>query len=84
LQYTNTPQETAILLNTPFSLMKSLENTTYTHPRYFSNEEAEQIFSPIHTDEIEENGQLGHTNVVVLILESFSKEYIGFYNQHID
>jgi hypothetical protein len=28
LQYTNTPQETAILLNTPFSLMKSLENTT--------------------------------------------------------
>ena len=84
LQYTNTPQETAILLNTPFSLMKSLENTTYLHPHYFSNEPAEQIFSPIHTDEIEENGRLGNTNVVILILESFSKEYIGFYNQHID
>ena len=84
LQYTNTPQETAILLNTPFSLMKSLENTTYVHPHYFSNEEAEQIFTPIHTDEIEENGELGKTNIVVLILESFSKEYIGFYNQHID
>ena len=84
LQYTNTPQETAILLNTPFSLMKSLENTTYVHPHYFSNEEAEAIFSPIHHDEIEENGRLGKTNVVVLILESFSKEYIGFYNQHID
>ena len=37
MQYTNTPQETAILLNTPFSLMKSLENTTYVHPHYFSN-----------------------------------------------
>ena len=84
LQYTNTPQETAILLNTPFSLMKSLENTTYIHPQYFSDEQAEQIFSPIHTDEIEENGRLGNTNVVILILESFSKEYIGFYNQHID
>ena len=84
LQYTNTPQETAILLNTPFSLMKSLENTTYLHPHYFSNEQAEQIFSPIHTDEFEENGRLGNTNVVILILESFSKEYIGFYNQHID
>ena len=83
LQYTNTPQETAILLNTPFSLMKSLENTTYIHPHYFSDAEAEQIFSPIHSDEIEENGRLGHTNVVVLILESFSKEYIGFYNTHI-
>ena len=84
MQYTNTPQETAILLNTPFSLMKSLENTTYIHPHYFSNEEAEEIFSPIHRDEIEENGRLGKMNVVVLILESFSKEYIGFYNQHID
>ena len=83
LQYTNTPQETAILLNTPFSLMKSLENTTYQHPHYFSNEQAEQIFSPIHTDEIEANERVGSTNVVVIILESFSKEYIGFYNQPI-
>lgn len=84
MQYTNTPQETAILLNTPFSLMKSLENTTYVHPHYFSEEEAELLFSPIHIDEIDENGRLGKVNVVVLILESFSKEYIGFYNQHID
>ena len=84
LQYTNTPQETAILLNTPFSLMKSLENTPYTHPHYFTDEQAEQIYSPIHTDEIEPDGLLGSTNVVILILESFSKEYIGFYNRHID
>lgn len=84
MQYTNTPQETAILLNTPFSLMKSMENTTYVHPHYFSEEKAELLFSPIHIDEIEENERLGKVNVVVLILESFSKEYIGFYNQHID
>ena len=84
MQYTNTPQETAILLNTPFSLMKSLENTMYIHPHYFNDEEIEELFSPIHTDKIEENGRLGQVNVVVLILESFSKEYIGFYNQHID
>lgn len=83
MQYANTPQETAILLNTPFSLMKSLENTTYVNPQYFSNEEAEAIFSPIHIDEIEENGRMGQTNIVVIILESFSKEYIGFYNQDI-
>ena len=84
MQYTNAPQETAILLNTPFTLMKSLENTTYIHPNYFSNEDAERIFSPIHTDEIEQSNRLGQTNVVILILESFSKEYIGFYNQHLD
>ena len=83
MQYANTPQETAILLNTPFSLMKSLESTTYVHPHYFSKDEAEKIFSPIHIDEIEENERLGKTNIVIVILESFSKEYIGFYNQHI-
>ena len=84
MQYANSPQETAILLNTPFSLMKSLENTTYVHPQYFTDDEAETIFSPIHIDEIEENERLGKTNIVIVILESFSKEYIGFYNQHID
>ena len=87
LQYTNTPLETAILLNTPFSMMKSLENTTYVHPHYFSDEEAERITSPIHTpiktsQTTKISGELGKTNIVVLILESFSTEYIGFYNQN--
>ena len=75
MQYTNTPQETAILLNTPFSLMKSLENTTYVHPHYFSNEEAEELFSPIHTDEIGENGRLGHTNIELRIALEWSSGY---------
>lgn len=89
LQYANTPQETAIILNTPFSIFKSIENQTYVNPNYFDNAEVEQIMSPIHTDKIEPNsldlemGKLGKTNVVILILESFSKEYIGFYNSHI-
>ena len=82
LQYTNTPQETAIILNTPFSLIKSLENTTYVHPHYFTNEEVEALFSPIHHD-MSMKGDKRQLNVVVLILESFSKEYIGFYSQHI-
>jgi len=83
LQYTNAPQETAILLNTPFSLMKSLENTIYVHPHYFSDDEAERIMSPIHFGKANTTDKLGTTNVVILILESFSKEYIGFYNHHI-
>lgn len=83
LQYTAQPQETGIVLNTPFSLMKSLENTTYTDPRYFSAEELPEIFNPEHqgtgaamTEE--------PCNVVVFILESFSKEYFGYYNRDLD
>lgn len=78
LQYADRPQETAIILNTPFSLMKSLENETYRNPHYFERQDLEQIMSPIHRPN--ERAQEKRLNVVVLILESFSKEYIGFYN----
>ena len=78
LQYADRPQETAIILNTPFSLMKSLENETYRNPHYFERQDLEQIMSPIHRPD--ERAQEKRLNVVVLILESFSKEYIGFYN----
>ena len=75
LQYTNNPRETAIVLNTPFSLMKSLENETYIHPHYMSDEQMEQLFSPIHKPSTL-NIKHSTDNVVILILESFGKEYI--------
>ena len=77
-QYTNTPRETALVLNTPFSLMKSLENKPYSEPKYFSSEELPAHMNPIHPAA----GKTMRTdNVVVIILESFSSEYIGFYNR---
>ena len=82
LQYTNTPRESALVLNTPFSLMKSLENTTYVEPAYFSADELPEQMSPIHKPD--STRAVRTENVVVLILESFSKEYIGFYNQDIE
>ena len=86
LQYTNTPRETALVLNTPFSLMKSLENRQYIEPQYFPTEELAKHMTPIHEGREKDgtpNG-FGNLNVVVLILESFSKEYIGFYNRDIE
>ncbi len=82
LQYTNKPNETAIVLNTPFSLMKSLENTTYQNPHYMSEEEMAVVFSPLH--EADTTRIFQPKNVVIIILESFSKEYIGFYNKDLD
>ena len=106
MQYADQPNETAIILNTPFSLMKSLENETYVNPRYFSDEELEHIFTPVHgystndskPDDVSKHSTLhGYTdcsrlcrdknsrlNVVIFILESFSKEYIGYFNHDLD
>ena len=82
LEYTNRPLETNIVLNTPFSLMRSAEGGTYTRPNYMSTQEMEQLYSPVHIPDT--TSIPNYQNVVVLILESFSKEYIGYYNHHLD
>ena len=84
LQYTDTPRESALVLNTPFSLMKSLETETYEDPQYYSEEELAEHMNPVHKAEHRAVSEERTDNVVVLILESFSKEYIGYYNHDLD
>ena len=81
MQYTNHPRETNIVLNTPFCLMRSTESETI--PRLCYLDDYEEIMSPIHRDKQHiANNQT--TNVVVIILESFSKEYFGYYNSDLE
>lgn len=84
LQYTNTPAETNIVLNTPFSLMRSTEGSVYVNPHYYADSELEARMSPIHPKPDSIHSSTPPMNVVVLILESFSKEYIGFYNHALE
>ena len=79
LQYTDRPQETMLVLNTPFCIMRSSEGSTYTDPHYFAEDEVAQIMTPWHAQPSEPKTQ--KLNVVVFILESFAAEHIGFYNE---
>ena len=81
--YVNQAKEANIVLNTPFSLIRTIGKTTFTDPGYFPEEELDQIYSPIHDSQLSTlNSQLStHKNVVILILESFGEEYWGFFNQ---
>ena len=84
LQYANHPNESNIVLNTPFSIMRSTESDMFTRHNYFNEEEVEEIMSPEH---IMASGRMASgrmANVVVIILESFSKEYMGYYNSCLD
>ncbi|HEY5825368.1 MAG TPA: LTA synthase family protein, partial [Cyclobacteriaceae bacterium] len=47
-----------------------------------SNEELEKVFSPMHIPN--DSSIFQPQNVVVIILESFSKEFIGTYNKELD
>ena len=81
LAYTNHPNETNIVLNTPFAIMRSSEGKVFPDLQYFSPEEAEQIMTPLHAAQ---QGNMVQKNVVIIILESFSKEYLGHYTPFLD
>ena len=75
--YVTTPDETALVLNTPFTIIRTIGRKPFTPKEYFSREETDSIYTPVR--------RFPHTlpnkkNVVVLIVESFGKEYIGAYN----
>ena len=78
-QYVNRPAETGIVLNTPFSILRTLKKTPFVVPDYMSDEEAMALYTPLHQPANDE--AFTPRNVVVLILESYSKQHIGFYNQ---
>ena len=82
-QYANRPVEAALVLNTPFSLYRTIGKAVFVVPEYYSDErEMAQVYSPVHVP----NDTLPMTkkNVVVLIVESFGREYIGALNRTLD
>ncbi|HVA99167.1 MAG TPA: hypothetical protein VNG53_09750, partial [Bacteroidia bacterium] len=75
-EYTN-PQNIPLIINTPFSIINTFEDENISPKKYLTEQIAEKYYSPIHKN----NGKkFRKLNVVVLILESFSKEYIGSMN----
>lgn len=77
-QYVNRPTEAAIVLNTPFSMIRTIGKNVYKDPKYFSREELSKIYEPIIVPS--DTVVMQKKNVVVLIIESFGREYIGAYN----
>ncbi len=68
---------TSLVLNSSFTILKTFGKDDLQVRKYFSSQQCEQIFSPIHTGRI---GKMKQCNVVILILESFSAEYSGYLN----
>jgi len=69
-------QNTALVLNTPFTFLKTISVDGIEQKNYFPIEEEKKYFSPIHTSK-PANILPDSTNVVILVLESFGKEFVG-------
>ena len=87
-QYVNRPIEAALVLNTPFSLYRTIGKNVFEVPQYFdSEEELEAVYSPIHNrggGASDTGANMNRKNVVVLIVESFGREYIGALNKSLE
>jgi len=80
-QYADNPSETGLILNTPFSIIRTLNKTPFVTPDYMPMARATELFNPIHQPN--DSTEFKPMNVVVLIMESFSKQHFGFYNKHL-
>jgi phosphoglycerol transferase MdoB-like AlkP superfamily enzyme len=77
--FVNSPEEMSLVQNTPFCIMRTWGKKAFVHKKYFASEqELNRIYSPVHLpDSI---GPARKDNVVIIILESFSRAFIGSLN----
>ena len=83
--YCDRPTEAGIVLNTPFSLIRTIGKNLFEVPDYFADaQDLEVVYTPVHHPTPQQPSPTIQKNVVVIILESFSKEYIGAFNRHLE
>jgi len=82
-EYAKVPKDINLVLNTPFALMRTAGANVIKKSTYFSSEaELKSVFDPVRIPK--DTGAFRYDNVVVIILESFSKEFIGAYNRNLE
>ncbi len=86
-QYVDRPTDCALVLNTPFALIRTIGKSDFTVPDYFPSLAASaQVYTPFHQQEYADSAAAGkprpnRKNIVILIVESFGREYIGGFNK---
>ena len=82
-QYVDRPVEAALVLNTPFSIYRTIGKSVFVVPDYYQDEQQmASIYSPVHVPS--DTVPMTKKNVVVLIVESFGREYIGALNKNLE
>jgi phosphoglycerol transferase MdoB-like AlkP superfamily enzyme len=81
-EYVRDPKDISIVLNTPFSLIRTVGKTKVQQVVYFDDTELDSIYSPLHFPA--DTSAFRKENVVVIILESFSQEFSAFLNRDRD
>jgi phosphoglycerol transferase MdoB-like AlkP superfamily enzyme len=81
-RYVKTPRDVAIVLNTPFSFFRTFDKKVLVRYKFFDDEKLIKLYNP-HYYPAKTNPFTGE-NVVIIILESFAREYIGSLNHDLE
>ncbi|MDY3090456.1 MAG: sulfatase-like hydrolase/transferase [Porphyromonas sp.] len=83
--YIARPEQRAMVLNTPFTLIRLAGKPGLSPWRYMSEEEARQRYSALRADArpSEWTGRFAGRNIVLIVWESLSREWVGSLNRHI-
>lgn len=81
-RYVDNPRDVAIVLNTPFSFFRTFNKKALVKYKFFDDEKLTKIYNPHYYPD--KTKSFNDLNVVVIILESFAREYIGSYNHNLE
>ena len=81
-RYVNNPHDVAIVLNTPFSLLRTYNMKGLKRYQFFSDEEVKKLYNPHYTPA--DTAKFKPVNIVIIIMESFAREYIGAFNKDLE
>lgn len=82
-RYTLVPEQTGLVLNTPFSMIRTIGQNTIPTPHYFATQqELDAVYTPLHTPS--PTAVPTKKNIVIFIVESFAQEFIGALNPDLD
>lgn len=81
-RYVETPRDVALVLNTPFSFFRTFDKKALVKYNFFENEKLNRLYNP-HYSPLPDK-PFSNENVVVIILESFAREYIGALNRGLE
>ena len=77
--YVKDPHDISIVLNTPFAIFRTWGKTNLQKVNFFADGDIDKIYTPVHYPK--DSATFRPDNVVIIILESFSKEFFGSLNK---
>jgi phosphoglycerol transferase MdoB-like AlkP superfamily enzyme len=81
-KYVESPGDAALVLNTPFSILRTFDKKSLVRYRFYSDDKLKGLYNPHYKPSGER--KFTPVNVIVIILESFAREYIGILNRDLD